>query len=116
MAKGTFPWLSIIKESSSSSSLLLLGGVINDTNRIALSHFWDQEVNSISFLLQLNSSIVPTNVLTNPEELERALQSGIQAQAVNGYAFDPGNGGGAGAYPEPYQQVCAIFCNDDKIG
>ena len=59
---------------------------------------------------QINSAIVPTKILTDPEELDRALQSGIQQQAaaaaVNGFAFDPANGGGGGgAFPEGYQVI-----------
>ena len=49
------------------------------------------------FKFQLNSTIVPTKVLTDPTELDRALSSGIQA--VNGFTFDPSTG----TFPEAYQ-------------
>ncbi len=50
----------------------------------------------------LNSTIVPTKVLTDPQGLDQALQSGLQQAAnVNGYAFDPAANGAA--YPEAYQ-------------
>ena len=51
----------------------------------------------VLFEFQLNSTIVPTKVLTDPTELDRALSSGIQA--VNGFTFDPSTG----TFPEAYQ-------------
>lgn len=51
----------------------------------------------------LNSTIVPTKVLTDPQGLDQALQSGLQ-QAANGYPFDAGAVAANGAaYPEAYQ-------------
>lgn len=52
----------------------------------------------------LNSTIVPTKVLTDPQGLDQALRSGLQ-QAVNGYPFDQASGAAANgaAYPEAYQ-------------
>ena len=63
-------------------------------------------ITSISILLQMNSAIVPTKVLTDPTELERILQSGLQASigqyqgnaASNGYSFDPSTGFGTEGY------------------
>ena len=54
----------------------------------------------------MNSAIVPTKVLTDPTELERILQSGLQAAAgqyqgnaaSNGYSFDPSSGFGTEGY------------------
>ena len=59
----------------------------------------------------MNSAIVPTKVLTDPTELERILQSGLQAAAgnyqgnaaANGYPFDPAAGFGTEGY-----QVCKL--------
>ena len=56
--------------------------------------------------LQMNSAIVPTKVLTDPTELERILQSGLQTApgqyqgnaASNGYSFDPSAGFGTEGY------------------
>ena len=55
----------------------------------------------------MNSAIVPTKVLTDPTELERILQSGLQTTpgqyqgnaASNGYSFDPPSGFGTEGYP-----------------
>ena len=45
----------------------------------------------------MNSAIVPTKVLTDPTELERIMQSGLQAatgipqqDGANGYSFEGG--------------------------
>ena len=49
----------------------------------------------------MNSAIVPTKVLTDPAELERILQSGLQATAhaaANGYSFDAPAAFGADTY------------------
>ena len=54
----------------------------------------------------MNSAIVQTKVLTDPAELERILQSGLQAASgmhsaqgsANGYSFDPPSGFGAENY------------------
>ena len=54
----------------------------------------------------MNSAIVPTKVLTDPTELERILQSGLQSAAghyqgnaaSNGYQFDPATGFGTEGY------------------
>ena len=61
----------------------------------------------------MNSAIVQTKVLTDPTELERILQSGLQAASgihsgsANGYSFDPPSGFGAENY-----QVCIV---DDDL-
>ena len=54
----------------------------------------------------LNSTIVPTKVLTDPQGLDQALQSGLQA--VNGgYNFEAAQAAAAAgngpSYPEAYQ-------------
>ena len=54
----------------------------------------------------MNSAIVPTKVLTDPAELERIMQSGLQAASgmhsghasANGYSFDPPSAFGAENY------------------
>ena len=44
---------------------------------------------------------MPSKVLTDPQGLNQALQSGIQA--VNGFAFDAAAAANGAAYPEAYQ-------------
>ena len=61
-----------------------------------------------SFQLQLNSIIVPTKVLTDPQELDRALTSGFQT--ANGFAFDPASG----IVPEAYQVINRNFRSGSK--
>ena len=51
----------------------------------------------------LNSTIVPTKVLTDPQGLDQALQSGIQAVNNGGYNNFEAGSNGPPSYPEAYQ-------------
>ena len=55
----------------------------------------------------LNSTIVPTKVLTDPQGLDQALQSGLQAVGNGGYNLEAAQAAAAAgnepSYPEAYQ-------------